>query len=261
MKKKFKTIEEQSDRIKSLFSEERLYGNLVTEQTEEECIRFLKQKGYTVADPDDIGTKAITGNIIKCVKNLTTGAPTPLGVIWKKIDSLNNIYKEIKADGECEISIQAKQECQNSHHFLYGSVWDLDVDKLGVQILLVISETYYPKNKITLGGFPVIPVKYVGYEGTINKTEVDPDTNEIPVNNFKFSGLYQKSGGKIPGSQNLGNQNASMWEKPAGTTLKWETVFKEITNIDGSNSTQDLLKLLNEFRCFPDNTNGFPKIP
>ena len=31
MKKKFKTIKEQSDRIKSLFSEERLYGNLVTE--------------------------------------------------------------------------------------------------------------------------------------------------------------------------------------------------------------------------------------
>ena len=43
MKKKFNTIEEQSDRIKSLFTEERLYGNLVTEQTEEGLLKSIKK--------------------------------------------------------------------------------------------------------------------------------------------------------------------------------------------------------------------------
>ena len=58
MKKKFNTIEEQSDRIKSLFSEERLYGNLVTEQsTDEECVTQLQSKGYMITNPTDIVNK------------------------------------------------------------------------------------------------------------------------------------------------------------------------------------------------------------
>jgi len=48
MKSEFKNIEEQTHRIMSLFTDERLYGNLISETTDEDCIDQLEQNGFII---------------------------------------------------------------------------------------------------------------------------------------------------------------------------------------------------------------------
>ena len=64
-------INEEIKRIKSLFGNERLYGNLVNEQcTEDEAIELLKSKGYMIGDTNPCYDPLMSdiGKVIKLVK-------------------------------------------------------------------------------------------------------------------------------------------------------------------------------------------------
>ena len=142
MKKNYKNIKEQTERIKSLFSEERLFGNLIKESTEEECIEILKNNYYVVPKSSDEG-KAYSKNVEGCIKN-PDSTYTLLGKVYKIISEDTGITSKVKITlkNNCQIHLNGSSNCSASdNHTVTGSIFQTDDDfKLRIQLAVKFAE-------------------------------------------------------------------------------------------------------------------------
>mgnify|MGYP001464218723 CR=1 FL=1 len=259
MKSEFKNIEEQTKRMFSLFNDERLYGNLISEATDEDCIDQLEQNGYIITKKGSIGNKAIRQNIINCLER--NGRKTPLGKVWDILNTqlTNGIVEIRETNNTCKLILQSTVKCGASQHSIFASVWpDKTGDNLNLQVLLSIAPSVGPKNTFKIGPLSITsPGKYIGLEGKINVNLgiIGYDPNDVAnatvnYNGLEFSGLYFKTGNHISGSEALRNVTATKWEDKNDNTIhpEWEQLVRDLTNM--SNSNGDLVTDLNNaLRC------------
>jgi len=179
MKKNYKNIKEQTERIKSLFSEERLFGNLV-EQTDAECAKQLQTKGYIVTKPTDIDNQFMMRKLSGCLK-LRDGNPTTLGKLWQFIEPLmgNDINVEVDGNTEnCKLIFSPKTQCRSATDFsedrvimsIYGG--GVFSTQFNFQILYQFgtnsSSTFKGVKYIKPGISAPIPLTYLRYEGQVD---------------------------------------------------------------------------------------------
>lgn len=193
MKKNYKNIKEQTERIKSLFSEERLFGNLV-EQTDVECAKQLQSKGYMVTKPTDIETQYKIRKLSACLK-IKDGKPTNLGKAWQYIEPLtgNDIQVEVDGSGEnCTLIFSPKTPCKsstmNSEDRVIMSIYGGGVfsEQFKFQILYEFGTntgSTIKGVKYTKPGDVTKPLTLLRYEGTVNLV-LDTDNN---VTNITYS--------------------------------------------------------------------------
>jgi hypothetical protein len=104
MKPKFKNITEQIERMRSLFEEERLYGNLINEQcsSAQEASDYLENLGYIVAQPSSVGARTQRGKLLACLND-------PMNVILK---NANEQVKHLEsATPAARVEITDKPSC------------------------------------------------------------------------------------------------------------------------------------------------------
>lgn len=193
MKKNYKNIKEQTERIKSLFSEERLFGNLV-EQTDVECAKQLQSKGYMVTKPTDIETQYNIRKLSACLK-LKDDKPTNLGKAWQYIEPLtgNDIQVEVDGSGDnCKLIFSPKTSCASGRLYsedrvimsIYGG--GVFSEQFKFQILYQFGtntgSTFKGVNYIKPGDVTK-PLTLLRYEGTVNLV-LDTDNN---VTNITYS--------------------------------------------------------------------------
>jgi hypothetical protein len=179
MKKNYKNIKEQTERIKSLFSEERLFGNLV-EQTDAECATQLQTKGYIVTKPTDIDNQFMMRKLSGCLK-LRDGNPTTLGKLWQFIEPImgNDINVEVDGNTEnCKLIFSPKTSCVSDRMWsedrvimsIYGG--GVFSTQFNFQILYQFgtnsSSTFKGVKYIKPGVSVPIPLTYLRYEGQVD---------------------------------------------------------------------------------------------
>lgn len=193
MKKNYKNIKEQTERIKSLFSEERLFGNLV-EQTDVECAKQLQSKGYMVTKPTDIETQYEVRKLSACLK-LKDDKPTNLGKTWQYIEPLtgNDIQVEVDGSGDnCTLIFSPKTPCGSGRLYsedrvimsIYGG--GVFSEQFKFQILYEFGTktgSTIKGVKYTKPGDVTKPLTLLRYEGTVDLV-LDTDNN---VTNITYS--------------------------------------------------------------------------
>jgi len=110
-------INEEIERIKSLFSDNRLYGNLVNEAcTEREAKDKLKSLNYGVFKKGETGSGCDIDSIthLKCVNRLLLAAGIPAGDI--------TIFKDKATYGGCVIVVEKKIKSLAGHAQLKGDM-------------------------------------------------------------------------------------------------------------------------------------------
>lgn len=103
---KINNISEEINRIKSLFSEDRLYGNLINEtcNDETEAINFLKSKNYKIYDLDaDKSTK----------KSNCNNPSDNLDCIAEILDNNGVNYTQFDHEGKCIITVDGYWDVPN----------------------------------------------------------------------------------------------------------------------------------------------------
>jgi len=210
MGKNIQNLSEEINRIKSLFSEDRLWGNLI-EQTDDECIDQLEDSGYIVSNPASPENNLTRQHLIGCLyRGGNKSYPTPLYNIYEKIkDETTNIKIEIRERGDnCMLLFKNKVGCMGDQ--LYGSIWE--DSGWNIQILYALNTPIVPSNmpnnlKILVPALSSVGISFLGWEGMMNNLTLD-------YNNLEFRGLYNANGGHIPGSGTLkGNQMKSYIDK------------------------------------------------
>jgi len=178
------------NRIKSLFGEKLLWGNL-TEQTDDECIDQLEDMGYIISKPGSAENNLTRQHLIGCLyvggdKN----RPSDLYKIYEKIkDETTNIKIEIRERGDnCMLLFKNTSPCIGDE--LYGSIWE---DPIGVWNLQILYKFKQP-----LIGVLGTDISLAGWEGALNDLTLD-------YNNLKFMGLYTDKGTRIPASEGKKN--------------------------------------------------------
>ena len=208
MGKNIQNLSEEINRIKSLFSEKLLWGNL-TEQTDDECIDQLEDSGYIVSNPASPENNLTRQHLISCLyvggdKN----KPSDLYKIYEKIkDETTNIKIEIRERGDnCMLLFKNTSSCIGDE--LYGSIWE---DPIGVWNLQILYKFKQP-----LIGVLGTDISLAGWEGALNDLTLD-------YNNLEFTGLYTSSGTHVPASE----------VKKNSLVLKY--IDKNETDVDGDN--------------------------
>jgi|19_taG_2_1085344.scaffolds.fasta_scaffold16425_2 hypothetical protein len=247
MKSKFKNVNEQIERIKSLFTEDRLYGNLINEQcsSAEEAIDYLEAKDYIVQEPGSSATKAVKRELYGCLTDDSSGTQvdTDLGRVYKEVKSLaSNIKIEIREEGgTCILLFSLRTPCDlNMQDSMVASIY-VDESVYKLQVLYRIWK-FDPRINASMG------VQWVGYEGEINIS-----TSPMKYQNLEYKGLYTKNGTYINGTQTLEDKYLQSYnfanpckvtgtEPPGGfwPTLK-NLLFEQTDMIPGTGTLIDLL--------------------
>ena len=274
MKKKFKTIKEQSDRIKSLFSEERLYGNLVTEQsTDEECVTQLQSKGYMVTVPTDIVNKYRVEALAGCLK-LRNGEPTKLGRIWTFLSNKagNNVRIEVDGDnaGNCKLIFSNTATCKtgttDGEDRIIVSIYGGDAysDEFNLQVLYhFVQPVKYKKGALT------VKLTYIRYEGRVKIASVDSYDN---VTSMTYDGLtatdvYRGSTKVNSLITGFPDEKFSSYSTTPETPLdssNWTTFKEFLFKQSEKSSSGDFLELVKDgfLKCKNWNTNMiYKRIP
>ena len=195
MGKNKQSLIEEINRIKSLFSEERLWGNL-TESTDDECMDQLEASGYFISKPGSSSNDLTRQHLVGCLyAGGNKNNPTDLYRIYEKIKGEStNVKINIQERGSnCMLLFTNKSPCNGDE--LVGSIWEDPLSTWNLQVLY--------KFKDSLGGIPLFTSKQIhffGWEGVLNPTTFD-------YNNFNFKGAYIANGAHIPGSYAV-NQNS-----------------------------------------------------
>ncbi len=194
-------IEKEIERIKSLFTEERLYGNLVNEDcsdcadcTKSDMADYLDDNGYYVKKVDtnttidDEGCK--NGDFYNKVwDNMKTVADSEgLGTV--------EIFKDSRYG--CSISVGFKSKATTDPYYVNLQLWE-DKD-------FVLTKTYYsPKDGTNTSGNPIKMLKFliegkwewqsdhIEFKGKVTKmklVEKNPTTGDVDKTK---SNKYQKS--------------------------------------------------------------------
>lgn len=263
MKSKFKNVNEQIERIKSLFNEDRLYGNLIKEHdyiaTPEQAIDYLEKDGYIVQEPGSSATKAVKRELYGCLTDDSSGSQvdTVLGKIYKEVKSLaSNIKIEVREDsGTCILLFSLRAACDlNTHDNIVASIYE-DAGVYKIQVL------YNVWKFANLGIFDtdLTGVKWVGYEGQINTS-----TTPMKYVGFKYNGLYTRRGTFITGTGTgaiganyLKTYNYTYPCDLSGTppTTFWPRLDKLLFDQTGmTEGNGDVIKLLEKIKCIEKTT-------
>jgi len=205
MKKNYKNIKEQTKRIKSLFSEERLFGNLVEQSTNKECKTQLEKDGYEVIAPYNIAGKYRAQNLKNCLEfvnpnpDSTETIPTSFGKLYlyikNEVDSDVDITFNTKGS-ECIMYFKNKT-CVPTQDRLLVSLYGGNPTGLefNLQILL---EFITPIGLLGTYLFPQ-KLKYMRYEGKV--TMVENSDGVITGVNYRDLKLFDKKNGLYSPSQ------------------------------------------------------------
>ena len=187
--KKYKNMElnEEIKRMKSLFSNDRLYGNLIDEacSSESEAKEYLQDKGYIVKDPS-------TGD-------LCLGPSTNLGKIYKKYQP-NNMLKFQSPNtksGDCVLGLYAKDKGSWDNNFFLINLFD-GVDGKVFNMYFKVTDTIACTKRIAVLDSPIDVV--------VTKSGVDttttPPTIGVGLSYVKLEGDWSIDG---TGNVNLKN--------------------------------------------------------
>jgi len=194
MGKNKQSLIEEINRIKSLFSEERLWGNL-TESTDDECMDQLEASGYIVSKPGSTENNVVRNMLIDCLY---------VGGDRTKQTNLHKIYEKIKAESTnvkieiiekgsgCMLLFQNKTKCNISDQ-IYASLWRDNNFTWNIQVLYKLLDPIVTSGLAELTG---VGVYYLGWEGILN--EVDMNYAAL-----QFTGVYKKGAIHIPGTKSL----------------------------------------------------------
>jgi hypothetical protein len=134
-------LNEEIERIKSLFTNERLYGNLINEvcDNEDDAKNFLQDKGYIIRKPDS--------------KDLCLGAGTNLGVIYNKY--LSNTKLKFQSpntkSGDCVLGLYAKDKGSWDNNYFLVNLFD-GVDGKVFNMYFKVTDTIACTKTISIGG-------------------------------------------------------------------------------------------------------------
>jgi hypothetical protein len=107
-------LNEEIKRIKTLFTNERLYGNLIDEQcaSEDEAKEYLQDKGYIVRDPSS--------------SDLCLGPSSNLGKLYKKYqgDSKLKFQSPSTKSGDCVLGLYRKDKIRWGNNFFLVNLFD-----------------------------------------------------------------------------------------------------------------------------------------
>lgn len=183
--KNAKNLNEQMNRIKSLFTEERLWGNIINEacDNEQEAADYLENLGYIVAEPTSSGARTQRRKLLACLND-------PLNVILKKA---NEEVKHIEsASPAARVEITDKPSCSLmiTPKVMMGNALRGTIKADGTVYIYWQNAT----NVIMLGEI----IEYVGYKG---KT-----TNGVNYTDLVYDRCYLPSGQPIPTSRTWGSK-------------------------------------------------------
>ncbi len=241
MKNKFDTIKEQSNRIKSLFTEERLYGNLVNEQTDEECVTQLQTKGYLITKPTDVSGQYRTKQLKNCLE-LRNGKPTKMGQVWKFIESRSGNNVKVEVDGSsgsnCKLILSSKLKCDGQEDTtivsIYGGTPYTNTFNLQVLYNFVDSVKYNPSRLIDVG------INYLRYEGFIEiQEDGSGNIRGIDYRDLKINSIY-KGNVNITGALDV-NADFTSYEDNSGTTSTFKDFIFKQKNISQSGNFEKLI--------------------
>jgi len=183
MKPKFKNITEQIERIKSLFNEDRLYGNLINEQcsSAQEASDYLENLGYIVAEPTSTGARSQRGKLLSCLNDPTNIILKNANDQVKHVESTSPAARvEIKDKPVCSLLITPK--------FIMGNNVRVTIKRDGTLYV------YWQSKSPTTISLKL--VGYIGYKGT---------TDGITYTDLEYDRCYLPTGAPIPMS------NKSKW--------------------------------------------------
>jgi hypothetical protein len=176
-----KKLNEEIKRIKSLFTNERLYGNLVNEvcDNEGEAINFLKDKGYIVRQSNE--------------GDLCLGPNTQIGKVYDKYrsDSKLSFQSGTSPDG-CYLGIYRKDKSSRENHFFLINLFEQGLnEKNRFNMYYMLNDNDACEKEITVGSST--------FKLIITKDGYDSATQEfgMGLRLIKIEGFWNESSGTI----------------------------------------------------------------
>ena len=278
MKKNYKNIKEQSERIKSLFNEERLFGNLVEQSTNKECKTQLEKDGYEVIAPYQVAGKYRAQNLKNCLEfvnpdpNSTEAMPTSLGKLYLFIKDKVHSDVEITFDtkgSECVMYYKNKT-CTSSQDQLIVSIYGGNPTGLefNLQVLVEFTTPVGPLATYLLG-----KIKYARYEGKITMVENSDGVvtgvsySDLKIN-AKPNGLYSPLKTVITAASTIQSDYAEDFRfyssdgTLTGTMFPIQDILFELweTGISSSGNFEDLVNSKGAGLC-RSNIGTYKRIP
>ena len=176
-----KNIKEEINRIKSLFTEERLYGNLVNETCDDlgDAVEFLQTQGYTITKNDDtpcIGpntdisvafneAKSITGEHIYRVDTTKYGCRL----------KIFNKYPDVAQREGTIFTINLYEDSEQKQFTAYYMLKEEDCCKKGIGGLT------YNFYDLEVGGVSLLKLRYIKIWGTwsVSSGEIVLENSEV----------------------------------------------------------------------------------
>jgi hypothetical protein len=225
-----KKLNEEIKRIKSLFTNERLYGNLVNEvcDNEADAVKFLKDKGYIVRQGDE--------------SDLCLGPNTEIGKIYNKYksDTYLSFQSASSADG-CYLGIYRKDKTSRENHFFLINLFEQGLsEKNRFNMYYMLNDNDACEKIITIGSSE--------YKMIITKDGYDSSTDEIGVGLtfIKMEGFWRNNSGTIELFDTIMVKLMDKDKKAIKTNIKAGVINLDLNTIVGLNNqnggTSELLK-------------------
>ena len=229
-------LNEQIKRIKSLFTDERLYGNLVNEvcDNEADAVKLLKDKGYIVRQGDDT--------------DLCLGPNTEIGKIYNiyKKDTQLSFQSGTSPDG-CFLGIYRKDKTSRDNHYYLINLFEQGLnEKNRFNMYYMLNDNSACEKTITIGGSE--------FKLIITKDGYDSSTDELGVGlrYIKIEGFWRNVASneeptpKIELFDGIMVKLMDVNKKAIKTNIKAGVVDIDLTTLMGLNSTNggsgDVLK-------------------
>ena len=231
--KNAKKLNEQMIRIKSLFTEERLWGNIINEacDSEQEAADYLEKAGYVVSAPGNSATQKARRDLINCLEQ----------------PNIKKLYDQIK-DHENKVKIEISDRSGIGCVLLISSK-DKNIDWISITIQDKKLLVYYVFAEnlsfsdyigVTLPSNPTFAInkyiKYIGYEG-------DYDKSSGGYTNLKYKELFDTAGNTIRGTGTtvVGKRTVPKYRNDSGDKIMFKEILFGNTSIKLSGSLNELV--------------------
>ena len=198
-------LNEEINRIKSLFTNERLYGNLVNEvcDNEGDAIALLQNKGYIVRAGNE--------------GDLCLGPGTELGKIYEKYktDTLLSFQSGTSPDG-CYLGIYLKAKSGRTNHFYLVNLFEKGLnEKNRFNMYFMFDDSHSCEKVVTIGGRSIkIMITKDGYDSATGEFgsglkfvkiegEWTTDGSDYKLSNTVIVKLMDKDNKKIKLNHNI----------------------------------------------------------
>jgi hypothetical protein len=164
-------INEEIKRIKSLFGNDRLYGNLIDEacSSESEAKEYLQDKGYIVRDPSG--------------SDICLGPNTNLGKIYKKYQPNNKLKFQSPntKSGDCVLGLYRKDKGSWDNNYFLINLFD-GVDGKVFNMYFKVTTTIACDKTISFGGISYkVNVVYDGFDSSTTPVTIGPGLTYIKL--------------------------------------------------------------------------------